>query len=468
MSHDQIPRRRFLQLSGAAAAGSVLAAHGGLDALASTLHAQVTVNFWTPGGSKPYCSNFNNIGHDFTKRHPNIAISKAQCYSGQQDYRLVLLTRIAAGNPPDATIWWDSPVTLGAVGAVEPLDDLMATSQYSQAKDWPASALASCQFGGKTWGLPLTGSPYAVWYNADWFAKKGISTKRENFPKTWDELRKLSKEFTQWKGGKLVAAGYVPFGTVSQPGTSLTATIFAWSGLNGGQIYDAPNKKYTIDSDANVAMCEYMVSWLNEEYKGDFNTVNRSANWSTYPDAKNRPGAFAGGTLAMVEEGFWFCGDFYAYSAPTFHDYNVASYPVGPGGTKSVTAIWPNWAVIPRGAQHKEEAFMWLDYLGGVGVKKWFELTPDLPTNRNIPTNLVPAITVQKRGRAFGIDLSHFFHHQLDTAVSMWNSPIQDFAWDQINKALQNIMYKTATPKAALASAQAACQSRLKRTLKSS
>ena len=84
--------------------------------------------------------------------------------------------------------------------------------------------------------MPLTGSPYSMWYNADWFGRKGISTKRENFP-TWDELRKLSKEFTQWKGGKLVAAGYVPFGSIAKSGGNLTATLFAWSALNGGQIY---------------------------------------------------------------------------------------------------------------------------------------------------------------------------------------------------------------------------------------
>lgn len=468
MFHGSPTRRRFLQLSGAAAAGGLLAARGGLHVLAAAPQSQVTVNFWTPGGSKPYCNNFTNIGDDFTKLHPTIAISKAQCYSGQQDYRLVLLARIAAGTPPDATIWWDSPVSLGAVGAVEPLDDLMAKSQYSRAKNWPASALASCQFGGKTWGLPLTGSPYGVWYNADWFSRKGIPTSRDRFPKTWDDLRHLSKEFTQWKGDKLITAGYVPLSTITQSGTDLTATIFAWSGLNGGQIYDAANKKYTINSDANVAMMEYMVRWLNEEYRGDFNTVMRSGNWAGYADAKNRPPAFPGGTLAMVEQGFWYTGDFYAQAPLRFHNYNVASYPVGPGGTKSVSAFWPNWAVIPKGAAHEADAFMWLDYLAGVGVKKWFALTPDLPTNFNVPANLVPAITVQKRGMAFAQDLSRFFHHQIAVTVPMWNSPIQGFAWDQINKALQSIMYKTATPKAALASAQAACQSQLQRTLKSS
>ena len=189
----------------------------------------------------------------------------------------------------------------------------------------------------------------------------------------------MSKEFTQWKNGKLVALDTCLSGQSRRRG-KLTATLFAWSALNGGQIYDAANKKYAIDSDANIALCEYMVSWLNEEYKGDFNTVTRSANW----DGSLMPrtaGAFAPSKLAIAEEGFWHCGDFYAQS-PTFQHYDVASYPVGPGGKKTVSAFWPNWAVIPKGAAHKAEAFTWLDYIAGVGIKKWFELTPDLPTKR--------------------------------------------------------------------------------------
>ena len=84
-----------------------------------------------------------------------------------------------------------------------------------------------------------------------------------------------------------------------------------------------------------------------------------------------------------------------------------------------------------------------------------------------MPTNLIPSLMLQKRGHTVALDISRFFHNQLNVTVPMWNSPIQGFAFDQIEKALQNIMYKTTTPKVALASAQQACQSQLQRTLKS-
>ncbi len=459
--YSSFSRRRFLYMGAALAGSGALATRTPLLADASHPADSVTITFWTPGGSARWCGSLDTNARQFEKLHPHIRISKIQCGTGQQDFLTVLLARIAAGNPPDATIYWDTPVTLAARGALQPLDDLMAHSQSSKKSDWPVSALASCVWNGKTWGLPATAGSYAVWYNADWFARKGIPTRRESFPKTFDELRKLSKEFTFWKNGTLVSAGFIPVLTFD-----LTATFYIWSALNGGQLYDAANKKYTIDSEQNIQLMEYMVSWLNEEYRGDASLVTRSANWAGYADAKGRAPAFQGGQLAMLEQGFWFMGDIYS-SPPKFSRYNVASYPVGPGGHKTVSGYWPNWFVIPQGSQHAQQAFQWLDYLGSTGIRLWFSITPDLPTNKTVPY-LLPAVTVQKEGKTFAADVTRFFHHQLDIAIPMWNSPVQGQANDELRKAADRIMNKVAKPKDALADAQRACQAALDKALHSS
>jgi ABC-type glycerol-3-phosphate transport system substrate-binding protein len=466
MSKRSLSRRSFLQVGGAAVAGSALA--GGalagrvpLLSEAASVRDQVTVIFWSQGGTPRFCGQLDVISRNFEKSHPNLKISKVQCGFGQQDFATVLLAHIAAGNPPDATIWWDTPVSLAVQGALEPIDDLMAKSSRSKKADWPAGALASCQYNGQTWGLPATAGSYAIWYNAEWFAKKGIPIGRDKFPKTWDDLRKLSKEFTYWKGDTLQTAGYLPMG-----GGNLTATIYVWSALNGGQLYDAANKKYTIDAEPNVAMMEYMLSWLNEEYKGDMLKVSRSNNWGENVDGTSgKPPGFLVEKMAMIEDGFWYMGDFYQIP-PRYKRYGVAAYPVGPGGTKTVSGYWPNWLIIPKGAAHKDEAFTWLDYLGSVGIEQWFAVTPDLPTNKTVPSTLVPAVTVQHQGKAFAQDVTNFFHHQLDIAIPMWNSPVQGFATTQILNAVKQIMYKKAKPKDALAAAQRASQAELTRVLK--
>jgi multiple sugar transport system substrate-binding protein len=146
--------------------------------------------------------------------------------------------------------------------------------------------------------------------------------------------------------------------------------------------------------------------------------------------------------------------------------WDIARFPVGPGGRQTVAGYWPNWLVIPKGAQLMSQAFTWLDYLSGVGVKAWFSHFPDLPTNRNVPHDLLPAALVAGKGEAFAQDIMHFFRDQLDIATPMWDSPVQNFATDQIKRALEQIMYKAARPREALAAAQKACQGALEKVFK--
>src|SRR5579884_1354177 len=300
MSHGSLSRRRFLHLAGTAATGAALLPHDSLAALASTSEAQtVDLTWWAPGGT---CTTWPIIYKAYERSHPSIHFVNYLCGTGQQDFITVLLAHVAGGNPPDATLLWDTPVSLGARGALEPIDHLMAASGHTKVSDFPASALASCQFGGKTWGLPLTAGSYGIYYNVSAFEKKGIPTARDSFPKTWDDLRHLSKEFVAWKGGKLISAGYIPM----HKSEDFEATTFIWSGLNGGQLYAAANRKYTINAAQNIEWMEYMVSWLNEQYKGDMAALELSANWGGYPDAQNRPPAFQDGRLAAIVGGSWY------------------------------------------------------------------------------------------------------------------------------------------------------------------
>ncbi len=85
-----------------------------------------------------------------------------------------MLARIAAGIPPDATLLWTSPAALAARGSLLPLDALMQQARYAPAENWPPAVLASCQFAGKTYGLPVTAGSCGLWYNRDMFERKGI------------------------------------------------------------------------------------------------------------------------------------------------------------------------------------------------------------------------------------------------------------------------------------------------------
>jgi len=460
-TRSTLSRRAFLQFASAGAGLTLLAAcaapagqpaAGGSESGATTSDT-VSLSFWTPGGSQVYCQGFGTIAANYKELNPNVTIEEAQCGTGEQNFNEVLLARVAAGNPPDSTIIWTSPAAFGARSALVELDELMAGSQYSQKEAWPEGVLASCIFNGKTYGLPVAAGTYAMFYNEELFEAKGISSSREDFPKTWDELRALSKEFTVWNGDTLESIGFLPWDEDQY-------TLPIWSALNGTQLYDAETQQYLLDDAGNLEMMEYALAWLDEEYQGDITKVNTSGNWSSYTDGEGRPPAFQEGRMAMMTGGFWLCGDMYAVE-PAFERWNVAPFPVGPNGSETVSGYWPNWLVVPKGSSNPEEAFKYLDYMSAEGIKVWFANVPDLPTNKNVSTDLFPALTAEKRGEEFARQATDFFRSQLNVATPMWNSPVQDFANDQIGRILEQIYTKTAAPAAALAEAQQACQAEL-------
>lgn len=461
---SRLDRRHLLRAAGLGAGGAALAGTlAGRGGPAPRAAAQdVTLTFWTPGGSPAFCGMQDGMATDYEATNPAVAIDEVQCGTGgADDFIQVLLGSIAAGNPPDATLLWQTPVALGARGALTALDDMMATATYAKAENWPAGLLDTCRYQGQTFGLPVTAGIYDIWYNRDLLDSRGIPSDRASFPKTWDELRALSKEFTVWDGDTLVSAGFIPFGAFWG---NAPDTLPIWSALNGAQLFDAANLRYTIDDPANVAMLEYAAAWLDEEYKGDISLVTQSGqSWGVY-GGEGGPPAFQAGNLAMMPEGSWIMGDLYAEVEPTFTNWDVAPFPVGPGGTASVSGAYPNWLVIPDGAAHPAEAFAYLDYISGVGVSRWFSTVPDLPTNTQAPT-VLPQVVVERRGEAFAQDIIAFYQAQSQLATPMWNSPVQDFSNDQLRRVLEQIFLKQVTPAAGLADAQQASQAELDKLL---
>ena len=452
-AHMGIGRRAFLRLAGLWGSTAILAACS--TSTPPGVGEPVTVTFWTPGGGGGFCARLDTIATDFHKQHPNIQIGPTQCGAGDQEFTEVLFARIAAGNPPDATVLWTSPAALAARGALQPLDDLMQASQYARVENWPSAVLASCRFQGKTYGLPVTAGSCGLWYNREMFELRGIPAGQDEVPTTWDELRRLSKEFTYWTGERLEIAGFIPWHTAED--------LPIWSALNGSQLYDAANRRYLLDAEPNVAMMTYAMEWLDEEYRGDFASVMRAGNWEGY-EVEGRQPANSEQRQAMVLTYSWSIGT-PAYTQSSYR-WDVARFPVGPGGQRTVAGYWPNWLVIPTGARHAGPAFTWLDYLSGIGVREWFRHFPDLPTNRQVPRDLLPAALVAAKGEVFARHITNFFREQLDAATPMWDSPVQGFATDQIKRALEQMMYKVAKPREALAEAQKACQGALEKVFK--
>lgn len=442
--------RRSL-LKGGAATGLLLGTGGFARAQAAS-----DLSLWLPGGSDLFCQIHTGLLQGFAARGG--AGAEVLCGLGQAtEFNQGLVGAISAGSPPDVTMLWDSPVLLGVQGAFMPLDEMMAGSRIA-AETWPAGLLGSAQFGGVTYGLPVTAGVYGMWYNEELFEAHGIPSDRESFPKTWTELRALSKEFTRWEGDRLEVAGFLP---PYEP-----ATLPIWSALNGGTLFDEENQRYVIDSERNIEMMNFFLDWLNEEYRGDIALIDRSGNfWDAYPSTiTGLPPAFREGRQAGLQVGSWLMGDIYFDPAPVFERWNIAAHPVGPSGTETVSGTWPNWFAIPVGSRDPAAAFAYLEYLSTEGVVDWFRQIPDVPANLQVEAP-PPDIVVEQRGEEFARDVTDFLQSQAAIVTPMWNSPVQSFQTDQMRLALERIYTKTATVEEALSEAQASVQAELDRVL---
>ena len=448
-----VQRRTFLQGSAALAFGTMLSPSMAVAQGAGEL------SLWTPGGSELFCKIHTGLIEGFAAKMPTPEKGTIKCGFGQgTEYTQTLIGAISAGNPPAISMLWDSPVVLGSQGAFLPLDELMAKSTKINADNWPAGLLKSCQFKGKTYGLPVTAGVYGMWYNEEMFEAKGIKSDRGSFPKTWADMRKLSKEFTVWKDDRLEVSGFQP--------PREAETIQIWSALNGGTLFDEANLRYAIDSEQNVEMFSFFLDWLQEEYKGDVNLIDRSGNFRTaYPSDQTGLGpAFREGRQAGLQSGSWLMGDIFADPVPTFKRWNIAAHPVGPSGKAIVSGTWPNWFVIPKGSTNPDAAFAYLEYLSTEGVVEWYRQIPDVPTNNLVPPTL-PDVVVKNRDEAFAKDISSFLAEQAAIVTPMWTSPVQSFGQDQIARALEKIYTKAASVRDALKEAQTASQGELERKM---
>jgi multiple sugar transport system substrate-binding protein len=445
-----LSRRSFLQST--AAAGAALAMPG-----AALAQAEGQLLIWLPGGSDLFCKIHTGLLEGFSAK-ASLGPATTVCGLGQDtEFTQALIGSITAGSPPDISMLWDSPVSLGAQGAFMPLDDMMKGSKIP-LETWPAGLLSSCQFKGVTYGLPVTAGVYSMWYNEELFEAKGIPSDRASFPKTWAELRKLSKEFTVWEGDTLKVSGFLP--------NRVPETMAIWSALNGGKLFDEANLKYVIDSEQNIEMFSFFLDWIDEEYKGDVNLIDRSGNFTDgYPNGDTGMGpAFREGRQAGMQSGSWLMGDIYADPVPVFKRWNLAPNPYGPSGTASVSGTWPNWFVIPVGSKNPQAAFDYLSYLAVEGSVDWYQQIPDVPTNSQVQLK-APAGLVENRGQEFADDLTAFLGTQAAIVTPMWNSPVQSFGNDQVARAAEKIYKKAATVQEALAEAQGAAQAELERVL---
>lgn len=453
-------RRQFLKLAGVAGSAALLAACAKkaveTPTEVATVEAppaeKVTISWWNQFSTPTCVEVFPKVVQDFMTANPNITVEFEISGGppGGGDYTEVLLTRIAAGNPPDSITLWTPPSQFGAQGALMAIDSNMDSAKVAKKDAFYEGPIKSCQWKGQTYGLPASAGPGNMFFNKKHFEEAGLSTKREDFPATWDALKEAATKLTKKDAAGLVAqAGFVPW-----PNRWLDPV---WAGLNGGQIFDPENIKYLIDSENNVELMKYWLSYLDDLYGGDVEAFNTIANWGdVYPN-----GAFNLGVESIETSGSWAPAD-----AAIPFDFEIAKFPVGPKGTKSITGFWPNWWALPKATPHPNEGFLFSEYMCTDGWITWYiNGTMDTPAWKGAPADIWCKAVEIKFGLERAKDFNKFYTDYLTDTAVMWTSPVEDFASTTLGQAVDEILHKVKTPEQALKDAQDTIQKKLDETL---
>jgi multiple sugar transport system substrate-binding protein len=460
---NPLSRRQFLQMAGMTAGAIALAAcapaapaeqgAAGGEGDQAPAADQLTISWWNGYSTTTVQEVAPQIVAQFEERHPNIKveyeISGGPPGGGQ--LMEVLLSRIAAGNSPDTITLFDPPSQYGALGALTAIDDLMTNAEIAKPDAFYEGVLNTCKWQNQTYGLPASAAAAAVFYNTDKFAEKGVTMTRDTFPKTWDELRALSDQFTVMENGELKEAGFMP-----PWGASWLYPV--WSALNGSRIFDAANNQYSVNSTQNVEWVEYWANWLDEAYGGNLEQINIAGNWGSAYPADNS--AYYNGLSAMMVDGGWIMTD---VDFP--FQWEVAKLPYGPSGTKTASGFWPNWFSLPKGSPHPAESFQFIEYFTTEGWETWYKAIPDTPAWKGASRDVVTQALIDKVGEERALDLHRFFLDYLNDAAPMWDSPVNAFAADTLQASITSVLGKVQGSQEALDEAQALIQARLDETL---
>jgi len=241
------------------------------------------LSFWYPvdlGGG--LAKVVDGLVGDFNKMHPDIQVTAT--YTGNYDVTLQKIQASKlAGTLPDVAVTEISSVpVLGALGAAQPLDELIASSGAKQFLDrfWP-SMLLNCRYGGKVYGVPFQRSTPVMYYNKDAFAEVGLDPEKP--PITWDELTSVAQKLTKHEGERTTRWG------IELPLEAFNWFYYAITYANGGETLSADGTKVLWDQPKNVEALQF---WHD--------LVNKYKVTPPYTPWNDGPQEFAAGKTAMV------------------------------------------------------------------------------------------------------------------------------------------------------------------------
>ena len=309
--------------------------------------AEVTIKLWHHWGGNRVPLMEKQI-KDFEKNHPGI---KVEVSLKPWDNRLqILLTAIAAGDPPNVTMLGRHDIPSFVMqNAVEPLDNWMQKDGISRDLFY-SSEINGAIIDNKVYILPLPtgGARSLIWWNKKMFAEAGYY----QFPQTWKETLEAAHKMTIINNGKLKRA-MLRFDVTNANDNPFLMLLNA----NGGKWLSEDGKKILFNTPQGIEAMELIIKLtnINGGYEEQEAFYSQTGEWENGPFYQDYEASEIGGS--------WEYFKILEY-APNL-DFGVASLPYGPSGSPKVRGSFlGGWGYsIPKKASHLRESWKLVKWL---------------------------------------------------------------------------------------------------------
>lgn len=321
---------------------------------------------------------------------------------------------VPRGRGPDVFIYAQDRLGgwIEAGKTVEPIDfflDKATTDRFIP------TTMEAMTYRGTVYGLPLNYKVITLIYN-----KKLLPTP----PKTSRELVAAAKRLTDAKSGRFgLAYSYSDYYYHA-----------ALQNAFGGRVFD-PGPKPVLNAPENVKALELLMRWF---------TVDGIL--PAEPSTALITSLFNGGKAAMVFSGPWFLGEIAKEV-----DYGLAMLPTvdEAGGKPMRPWMTVEGVYVTAPSQNKDAAYDFAKYLTDTPQAKVMAVEGrQTPANKAVYSD--PAVSADKVLSAFKT--------QVEVAVPMPNLPEMTMVWSPATTAMNTIVKRSATPKAAMDQAQKAVE----------
>ena len=278
---------------------------------------------------------------------------------GTQDHgKSLLITRIAAGNPPDVIVVDDVDLPVYASsGVLRPLDELISQSSDFSIEDFAPSMARDGNVNGTQYAVPWYGSVVQITYRKDLFAQAGVEP-----PKTWDEIPEVARTLRDECGLEYpfamdwLAAFYY--------------ASFVWQ--NDGEIIAEDGRTLRFDSEEFVGALQFLHGLMYRDELVD----PALALGTTYQDL------WAQEQVAFMVDGSWNIGLYDEKFPHLAGKWWVAPLP---GHKRNVTFYGGQQMALTSGSRHPDLAWEFMRFVSSAEMQfEWVRQRGQPPSNMRV------------------------------------------------------------------------------------